>query len=133
MHFFEDDRVQSIHDLFTIPNYQINITHARSTENCVAWHLHKKQTDKLFCIKGSFKIGLGFPDKERHNNVRVDWKYLSDKNNTILTIHPNIWHGYRALEPNSILIYGLDKKYDSADILKANIGDFGENWRTPHK
>ena len=39
-----------------------------------------------------------------------------------------MYHGYKALEPNSILIYYLSHKYNPDDELRAKVGDFGEVW-----
>ena len=48
---------------------------------------------------------------------------------------PGIYHGYKALEPNSIMMYYLDEKYDldHPDEEKVLPGHFGENWGTESK
>ena len=92
---------------------------------------HKKQTDYWFCPKGSFKVGLGRPRED--GGVDVFWYYLSDKNFHVLQIPPGIWHGYKALEMNSIMLYYLSEKYDENDEEKVLPGHFGEDWRTISK
>jgi dTDP-4-dehydrorhamnose 3,5-epimerase len=72
-------------------------------------------------------VGLAYPDGT------VEWEYLSDKNPRVLKIPPGIHHGYKALEPNSILMYYLTEKYNPEDEIKANPGDFGESWKTINK
>ena len=89
----------------------------------MAWHKHNIQTDHWICIKGSFKIGLS--DGEETN-----FEYLSDKNPRVLTIPPGIYHGYKALEPGSILLYYLTEKYNVNDEIRAEVGSFGESWET---
>jgi dTDP-4-dehydrorhamnose 3,5-epimerase-like enzyme len=125
MKFYEDDRVQSLHDIFPQINGQINISIARNN-NVVAWHRHFIQTDYWCCVKGSFKVGL-------FKSGILTWEYLSDKNYRVLTIEPEIYHGYMALEPNSILLYYLDQKYDKNDEYKSIPGCFNENWNIDNK
>lgn len=127
MKFNEDDRAQRLIDLFPSINGQINISYVNSTEHVVAWHRHKIQTDYWICLKGSFKVGIA------DENGNVTWEYLSDKNFRVLTIPPGLYHGYKALEPNSILMYYLTEKYNPDDEYRAAVGSFGEIWNTENK
>ena len=131
MNYHEDDRGQRLLNIFPKVNGQINITHVNSTEHVVAWHRHEIQTDYWFCPKGSFKVGLGRPCED--GTVDVDWYYLSDKKPDVLEIAPGIWHGYKALQPESIMLYYLTEKYDPADEEKVLPGAFGESWETVSK
>jgi len=127
MKFHEDDRAQRLINIFPEVNGQINISYVNSTQHIVAWHRHKIQTDYWICVKGSFKVGIADEDGN------VSWEYLSDKNFKVLTIPPGLYHGYKALEPNSILMYYLTEKYDPTDEYKVKVGHFGENWETENK
>lgn len=127
MKFNEDDRAQRLIDLFPSINGQINISYVNSTEHVVAWHRHKIQTDYWICLKGSFKVGIA--DEEGN----VTWEYLSDKNFRVLEILPGLYHGYKALEPNSILMYYLTEKYNPNDEYRAAVGSFDEIWSTENK
>ena len=127
MTFHEDDRAQRLLDAFKNINGQINISYVNSTEHIVAWHKHYIQTDYWICLKGSFKVGLAYDDGT------VKWEYLSDKNPRVLEITPGIYHGYKALEPNSILLYYLTEKYNPNDEIRASVGVFNENWNTINK
>ena len=129
--YHEDDRGQRLLNIFPKVNGQINITHVNSTSHIVAWNRHKIQTDYWYCPKGSFKVGLGIPNED--GSVDVEWKYLSDKDQKILKIEPGIWHGYMALQPESIMLYYLTEKYDPQDEWKKPPGSFGEDWRIPNK
>ena len=124
MRFHEDDRAQRLFDVFPLEG-QINISYVNSTEHVVAWHRHWIQTDYWLCVKGSFKVGLYHPD-----NKILEWKYISDKNFQVIQIDPPWWHGYKALEPNSILLYYLTRNYDPCDEAKCLPGSFNEDWRT---
>ena len=63
----------------------------------------------------------------------VEFQYISDKNPRVLEIPPSIWHGYKALEPNSIMLYYLTEKYDPKDEWKCPVGVFNEDWETENK
>ena len=121
--FHEDDRAQRLLDVFELKDGQINVSYVNSTSHVVAWHKHLKQTDRWVCLKGSFKVGL-----VEDENDEVDWTYLSDKRQEVLIIPPGWYHGYRALEPGSILMYHMDCKYDPDDELRVEIGHFDEDW-----
>ena len=51
----------------------------------------------------------------------------------VLEIPPGIYHGYKALEPNSILLYYLTEKWTPDDEEKVPPGHFGEKWETEDK
>ena len=124
--FHEDDRAQRCLNVFPSIDGQLNISYVNSTKHVVAWHKHDIQTDYWFCVKGSFKVGLAKDDD-------VEWEYLSDKTQKVLEIPPGVYHGYKALEPNSILVYYLSHKYNPNDEIRAKVGDFGECWETENK
>ena len=112
MYYNEDDRAQRLIDVFEILPGQVNVSFINSTEHIVAWHRHFKQTDYWMCLKGSMKVGLGHP---------------------VLKIPPTVWHGYKTLEPGTILMYYVTKKYDPEDEIRVEVGYFGENWETKNK
>jgi len=126
--FNEDDRAQRYLNIFKDYKYgQLNISTVNSTKHIVAWHKHNIQTDYWFCIKGSFKVGLATKEQG------AQFEYLSDKNPRILIIPPGIYHGYKALEPGSILLYFLTEKYNPTDEIRAAVGEFNEIWQTENK
>ena len=127
MKFNEDDRAQRLLNIFPTIDGQINVSYVNSTEHVVAWHKHHIQTDYWVCLKGSFKVGLAYDDGT------VKWEYLSDKNPRVLEITPGIYHGYKALEPESILLYYLTEKYNPDDEIRAAVGTFNESWDTINK
>mgnify|MGYP003131058083 FL=1 len=129
--FNEDDRAQRLFDIFLKVNGQINVSYVNSTEHIVAWHKHNIQTDYWCCVKGSFKVGMAIPKDD--GTYEVKWEYLSDKNPRVIEMVPGVYHGYKALEPGSILCYYLTHKYNPDDEIRAEVGDFGENWDTENK
>ena len=131
MYYHEDDRAQRLFDVFEQLDGQINVSYVNSTEHIVAWHKHNIQSDFWVCLKGSFKVGLAIPKDDGTHEVK--WEYLSDKNIRVLEITPGIYHGYKAIEPGSVLLYYLTHKYNPDDEIRASVGDFGEDWRTENK
>jgi dTDP-4-dehydrorhamnose 3,5-epimerase-like enzyme len=127
----EDDRAQRLLNVFDLESGQINVSYVNSTKHVVAWHVHKIQTDYWACLRGSFKVGLAIPKED--GSHRVKWEYLSDKSPKTLRIPPGVYHGYKALEPGSIMLYFLTEKYNPDDEIRAQVGDFGEEWETENK
>jgi dTDP-4-dehydrorhamnose 3,5-epimerase-like enzyme len=128
IYFNEDDRAQRCLDIFSnLGPGQINISYVNSTNHIVAWHKHNIQTDYWFCIKGSFKVGLA-----THENG-AEFVYLSDKTQNVLEIPPGTYHGYKAIEPGSILMYYLTEKYNPNDEYRVKVGEFNETWQAENK
>jgi len=134
MFFNEDDRAQRLIDVFDFLPGQVNISYINSTENIVAWHKHNIQTDYWTCLKGSIKVGLAHKGPMANSNeVLVEWEYLSDKNPRVLKIPPGVYHGYKAIEKGSILMYYVTEKYDPEDEIRESVGNFGETWEAEDK
>jgi len=131
MYYHEDDRAQRLFDVFEQLEGQVNVSYVNSTEHVVAWHKHNIQSDFWVCLKGSFKVGLAIPKED--GTYGVKWEYISDKNFRVLEITPGIYHGYKAVEPGSVLLYYLTHKYNPEDEIRAKVGDFGEDWETENK
>jgi len=131
--YHEDDRAQRLLDVFSgWQDGQLNISYINSVNHVVAWHVHKQQTDLWICIKGSLKVGLA-ESNDSGGGHTVRFEYLSDKNFRILEIPPGVYHGYKALEPDTILLYYVTRKYDPDDEIRAKVGDFHEKWDTENK
>lgn len=128
VYFNEDDRAQRCLDIFNnLGPGQINISYVNSTNHVVAWHKHNIQTDYWFCIKGSFKVGLATYENG------AEFVYLSDKTQNVLEIPPGTYHGYKAIEPGSILMYYLTEKYNPNDEYRVKVGEFNEVWQAENK
>ena len=127
MKFHEDDRAQRLIDVFEFLPGQVNLSYISSTNHIVAWHKHNIQTDYWICLKGSLKVGLATKEGG------CKFEYLSDKNFRVLEIPPGVYHGYKALEENTILMYYVDQKYNTYDEIRAKVGEFEESWKTIDK
>ena len=85
-------------------------------------------------MKGSIKVGLAYKGPMANSNeVLVEWEYLSDKNPRVLKIPPGVYHGYKAIEKGSILMYYVTEKYNPEDEIRELVGNFGETWDAENK
>jgi dTDP-4-dehydrorhamnose 3,5-epimerase-like enzyme len=125
MNFNEDDRAQRYLDVFDLTQGQINISVVSSTTHVVAWHAHPYE-EYWCCLKGAFKIGV-------HDGKTMQFAYLSDRNPVYMRLAGGVYHGYKCLQPGSILLYYFPIKYDPALQTKKLPGYFGENWEIENK
>ena len=127
MFYHEDDRVQRLIDVFERLPGQVNVSFINSKEHIVAWHKHNIQTDYWVCLKGSLKVGLATKEGG------CKFEYLSDKNMRVLEIPPGVYHGYKALEEGTILMYYVTHKYNPDDEIREKVGAFNEKWEAENK
>ena len=127
MFYNEDDRAQRLIDCFKFLPGQVNVSYVNSTEHIVAWHKHNIQTDYWICLRGSLKVGLATEEDG------CEFEYLSEKNPRVLEIKPGIYHGYKALEADTMLMYYVTEKYNPQDEIRAKVGYFDEVWSAENK
>ena len=78
-----------------------------------AWHMHKKQTDNMACIKGMMKLVLH--DKRTNSKTKGETNEFSigEKNLLLVTIPPEIWHGFKTVsEDHALLLNVPTELYD---------------------
>ncbi|MCL5018362.1 MAG: dTDP-4-dehydrorhamnose 3,5-epimerase family protein [Candidatus Pacearchaeota archaeon] len=90
-------------------------------------HLHKSQTDFAACIKGT---ALYVAVKENKNGNEIETFIIGEDNPLLIKVSPGIWHGYKALEKEAIMMHTMDEMYDSSDTEKKDPFYFGDLWRT---
>jgi len=62
-----------------------------------AWHIHKKQTDNITCIKGMMQLVL-YDDREKSKTRKeINEFIIGERNLLIVKIPPEVWHGFKAL------------------------------------
>lgn len=128
MNYHEDDRAQRLLDIFPTIEGEVNVSYINSTEHVVAWQKHEKRTVWWICLKGSLKVGWATDEDG------CEFKYLSDKNPQLLKIPPGVYHGYKALEPGTILLYYVSYlQHNLTDEIRVKVGHFGEIWKIENK
>jgi dTDP-4-dehydrorhamnose 3,5-epimerase len=68
-----------------------------------AWHMHKKQTDNIVCIKGMIKLVL-YDDRQKSKTKKeIDEFIIGERNLLLVKIPPEVWHGFKTITEE----YGL--------------------------
>ena len=118
-----DYRGVRIIDVFSVVGGkgQVNISYENGSKPA-GWHKHP-WVDVLYCVKGKFKVGVVGLGKKN-----IVWYYMKEREPSYFIIWKDEWHGFKAMEPDSILLYYMSEKYDGDKIEELPIGHFGENW-----
>lgn len=82
-----------------------------------AWHLHRAQTDHIFCTLGALKLVIYDPREDSITRGLVDVRLLHPARPQLIVIPPNLWHGLQNLDParDAAFINAFDRVYDHAD------------------
>jgi len=72
-----------------------------------AWHLHKFQTDNMVCLKGNAKLVLSDNRENSPTHKRINEIFFGEKNPSLVTIPPNIWHGFKAIGNKEIMVLNV--------------------------
>lgn len=103
-----------------------------------AWHTHKKQTDNLFLVKGSVKIGLYDGREDSATYKQTATVVITEINPQLVQIPPLVWHGFMTLgnEPSYVLNIPTEMyNYDEPDELRVDPfdNDFNYDWRVKNR
>jgi dTDP-4-dehydrorhamnose 3,5-epimerase len=72
-----------------------------------AWHMHKKQTDNVTCIKGMMKLVL-YDDREKSKTKgEINEFIIGDRNLLLVRIPPEVWHGFKAVAEDYALMLNV--------------------------
>ncbi|MCJ7648708.1 MAG: dTDP-4-dehydrorhamnose 3,5-epimerase family protein [Candidatus Lokiarchaeota archaeon] len=72
-----------------------------------AWHLHKLQTDNMVCLKGNGKLVLSDNRENSSTYKKNNEIFFGEKNPILVTIPPNVWHGFKATGSKEILVLNV--------------------------
>jgi len=72
-----------------------------------AWHSHKIQTDNMVCIQGNGKLVLCDNRKESPTYMKINEVFFGEKNPILVSIPPNIWHGFKAMGGEKIMVLNV--------------------------
>lgn len=91
------------------------ITHSDTT-TIRAWQGHQLETKYFYVTKGSFLINWIKIDNWRQpsKDLNINTHVLTDTQSEILTIPPGHATGFKAFEPNSIMMVFSDKSLDES-------------------
>ena len=83
-----------------------------------AWHMHKIQIDNMTCISGNAKLVLYDNRKEKSTYKNFKEIFFGEKNPLLVTIPPYIWHGFKAIGQEKIIVLNCPTElynYDNPD------------------
>ena len=69
-----------------------------------AWHCHKIQTDNMVCISGNAKLVLYDGREDSSTHKQINEIFFGEKTPLLVTIPPNIWHGFKAMGGEKIMV-----------------------------
>ena len=73
-----------------------------------AFHYHKYQSDLWYVVSGNIRVVLIDPETDKQEII-----YMGDSNPILLSIPPNVLHGYQVLGNSpAILMYHVDSLYN---------------------
>lgn len=72
-----------------------------------AWHMHKKQTDNIACIKGMVKLVLFDSKKDSKTKGEISEFIIGEKNPLLVKIPPQIWHGFKNITEEIVLVMNV--------------------------
>jgi len=96
-----------------------------------AWHLHKIQTDWLYLVMGTMKVGLHDTREDSPTHGQTMEILLGDHHETqVIKIPPGVAHGYKILQGPAHVIYITSHVYNPSDELKIAHDDpsIGYDW-----
>jgi len=78
-----------------------------------AWHMHKKQTDHLVCVKGLVKLALY--DNRDHSKTKgeINEFIMGEKNPILVKIPPEVWHGFKTIGEETALVINIPTEPDN--------------------
>jgi dTDP-4-dehydrorhamnose 3,5-epimerase len=69
-----------------------------------AWHLHRKQTDNITCVKSMIKLVL-YDDRENSKTKgEINEFIIGERNPLLVSIPPEVWHGFKAVEETAFIV-----------------------------
>ena len=98
-----------------------------------AWHFHRIQTDNMVCIVGNAKLVLYDNRNESSTYKMTNEFFFGEKNPILITIPPNIWHGFKAMGSKKIMVLNTPTElynYDEPDEyrLPYNTDEIDYDW-----
>ena len=72
-----------------------------------AWHMHKKQTDNIACIKGMIKLELYDRRERSKTKNEINEFTIGERNLLTVKIPPEVWHGFKTVTEEYALILNV--------------------------
>jgi dTDP-4-dehydrorhamnose 3,5-epimerase len=72
-----------------------------------AWHMHKRQTDNITCVKGMVKLVLYDGRKRSKTKGKTDEFVIGEKNPLLVKIPPEVWHGFKNVSDETAIVVNV--------------------------
>jgi len=72
-----------------------------------AWHMHKKQTDNITCIKGMIKLVLYDGRTKSKTKGEINEFAIGERNLLLVHIPTEVWHGFKTISEDHALILNV--------------------------
>lgn len=72
-----------------------------------AWHMHRKQTDNMSCIKGMIKLVLHDGRTKSKTKGETNEFVIGERNPTLVHIPPGVWHGFKTISEDYALVLNV--------------------------
>jgi len=95
-----------------------------------AWHYHRKQVDRLVCVKGRALVGLAF---DSGSDVILEKVVLDERIPQMLIIPRGVYHGFMSLEKEAVILNVTDREYDPNDEYRKDWDAYGADFWQPDK
>ena len=81
-----------------------------------AWHLHKKQTDNVVCLRGMVKLVLYDPREDSSTHKELTELYLGIYNPLLVQIPAGVFHGWACVSEEEAIVVNIPTEpYDYGD------------------
>jgi dTDP-4-dehydrorhamnose 3,5-epimerase len=72
-----------------------------------AWHMHKKQTDNITCIKGMIKLALYDGRSNSKTKDEINEFVIGERNLVLVQVPPQVWHGFKTISKEPALVLNV--------------------------
>ena len=72
-----------------------------------AWHMHKRQTDNIACVKGMIKLVLYDSRKNTKTKGEINEFVIGEKNPILVKVPPKIWHGFKNISKETSIVMNI--------------------------
>lgn len=82
------------------------------------WHLHRRQTDNVVCVKGMIKLALFDARPGSKTQGMVDEFFLGEHQPLLVQIPPSVYHGWKCVSTEEAFIVNAPTEvyiYDQPD------------------
>ena len=88
-----------------------------------AWHLHRKQTDNIACIRGMIKLVLYDSRKDSVTYGELNELFVGIHNPMLFQIPPGVYHGWMCTSPDEAVVINIPTElydYENPDEFRVD-------------